>query len=461
MNNNIGFTDQPATKDMFHIEKYISGLRSFISICQTPMTIAVQGDWGSGKTSVMNMVIDKLDKSRVFCVNFNAWQFSQFNSEEQLALSLITTVIDKIGASESEMGKVLTDSMKKYADGAIKAARMLATGVGDFFIGSNNTAEINSWINKYSASTDSISTLKEKFQKCVKDAAAEKQVDRILIFIDDLDRLQPLRAVELLEVLKIFLDCEKCVFVLAIDYNVVVSGVKSKYGVDITADKGRSFFDKIIQVPFKMPVAQYDISNFVRETLKNIAKIDCNENDVKNFVALINSSIGSNPRSMNRLFNSYLLLLQVMGSELAENDIAGRKTLFAILCMQQHLEYFYNYVVLNREELTAAFFNELASSDNPRDVLKNEGFIFTDDIDGISKSSKEIAALEEKSSIIEAVQIQVFIKCFNTAISANGNESIDEDCMARVKGLLKTSSVTATETHSAAPQKYATRSIVE
>lgn len=35
---------------------------------------------------------------------------------------------------------------------------------------------------------------------------------RIVFYIDDLDRLQPLRAVELLEVLKIFLDCEKCVY---------------------------------------------------------------------------------------------------------------------------------------------------------------------------------------------------------------------------------------------------------
>jgi len=112
-------------------------------------------------------------------------------------------------------------------------------------------------------------------------------VDRILVYIDDLDRLQPIRAVELLEVLKIFFDYKNCVFVLAIDYNVVVSEVKSKYGTDITADKGRSFFNKIIQAPFKMPVAQYDISDFVQKSLKSIAKIDCNNEDAKNFVDLI------------------------------------------------------------------------------------------------------------------------------------------------------------------------------
>lgn len=52
----------------------------------------------------------------------------------------------------------------------------------------------------------------------------------MVIFVDDLDRLQPAKAVELLEVLKVFLDCEKCVYVLAVDYEVVTQGIKQKFG---------------------------------------------------------------------------------------------------------------------------------------------------------------------------------------------------------------------------------------
>lgn len=51
-----------------------------------------------------------------------------------------------------------------------------------------------------------------------------------MIFVDDLDRLVPSKAVELLEVLKLFLDCKQCVFVLAIDYEVVIRGAIKKYG---------------------------------------------------------------------------------------------------------------------------------------------------------------------------------------------------------------------------------------
>ena len=84
------------------------------------------------------------------------------------------------------------------------------------------------------------------------------------------DRLQPAKAVELLEVLKLFLDCDRCVFVLAVDYEVVTSGIRQKFGNDVSVEKGRSFFDKIIQLPFKMPVASYDIRKYVKNMMERI-----------------------------------------------------------------------------------------------------------------------------------------------------------------------------------------------
>ena len=45
---NIGLTDSPATQDQFGIDRYIDGLSKFIQNCETPMTISIQGSWGSG-----------------------------------------------------------------------------------------------------------------------------------------------------------------------------------------------------------------------------------------------------------------------------------------------------------------------------------------------------------------------------------------------------------------------------
>lgn len=109
------------------------------------------------------------------------------------------------------------------------------------------------------------------------------------------DRLQPGKAVELLEVLKLFLECRNCVFVIAVDYDVVARGIRQKYGEDVSDEKGKSFFDKIIQLPFKVPVAQYDIKNYVRKMLSDM-NISVTDEEIELFKNLIQTSIGLNPR---------------------------------------------------------------------------------------------------------------------------------------------------------------------
>lgn len=92
------------------------------------------------------------------------------------------------------------------------------------------------------------------------------------LYIDDLDRIDPPVAVEILELLKNIFDLKHCVFVLAIDYDVVIKGLKPKFGelTDKNEREFRSFFDKIIQLPFSMPVASYNVDTFLVEALSEI-----------------------------------------------------------------------------------------------------------------------------------------------------------------------------------------------
>ena len=96
------------------------------------------------------------------------------------------------------------------------------------------------------------------------------------------NKLNKLASVEVLEALKNIFDIPKCVFILAIDYDVVVKGLESKFGPKTEENERefRSFFDKIIQVPFSMPTGTYDIENFLVEKLKTIG-IEISEDDKK------------------------------------------------------------------------------------------------------------------------------------------------------------------------------------
>jgi hypothetical protein len=173
--------------------------------------------------------------------------------------------------------------------------------------------------------------LKEQFAKIVDKAKGED--GRVVIFVDDLDRLNPEIAVELLEVMKLFMDVPSCVFVLAIDYEVVVSGVRKKFGRDMSEEKCRSFFDKIIQLPFRMPVDSYHIEKMLQNILNGEL-----ENYINAIGILIKNTLGANPRTLKRLSNSFFLLRMVeeQMSQDKKTEACQAALLFSSLVVQMY-----------------------------------------------------------------------------------------------------------------------------
>ena len=444
--NGIGSSDSSVEildNDLFQISQYVNGLSEFIKVCVTPMTISIQGDWGSGKTSMMNMVKDKLGDA-VLPVWFNTWQYSQFNMGDELALSFLGKLIKSLrteGADDSKINETFKSAYK-----AIKKFGLIAV---DHVIGGRAADELDKLAEKFAKgdddTIDSINNLKAEFKKSVKDKLNEAGKDRLVVFIDDLDRLHPAKAVELLEVLKVFLDCENCIFILAIDYNVVVQGVKEKYGNLIGEDKGKSFFDKIIQVPFKMPVAHYSIDRFVVEMFKQV-NIDLTVDDSTNdYVKLIQASVGCNPRTMKRLFNAYLLLTYI--SRNVELDIKlddskqgvwYKKILFGILCCQQSFEELYNFLVVNSDEFTDG---DLLKAMCNADIYREKNAV--DEEDGAKQDYERLVYTFKKKSDEEIRRMATFMKLFFKAIDRNGDEDLSFDELDGFKKLLSLTTITS------------------
>jgi len=334
----VGYPDKPVasiTEDLFHVEVYVDALCQFIETCDTPMTVSIQGDWGSGKTSMLNMMRTKMADS-IWPVWFNTWQFSQFDMGNSLAFSMMDVLLKGVNCDQ--------ELREKIVKGIAGFGRKFITVATDHVLG-GASAEI---VDELASGPDmdyatEIMNLKEKFQNAIDAVLQKSGRNRVVIFVDDLDRLQPAKAVELLEVLKLFLDCENCVFVLAVDYEVVTQGIRQKFGEGVSEEKGRSFFDKIIQLPFKMPVANYDIRKYVREMMEKMG-ISTDEKEVELFYQLIATSIGFNPRSMKRLFNTYQLLDIVTKNTVSDiEDDVRRRVLFAIICIQMSFEKLYLY----------------------------------------------------------------------------------------------------------------------
>ncbi len=341
-------TDKPIDSfenDEFQLKPYISGLTEFIKECDTPMTIAIQGDWGCGKTSMMNMARTYLKETTdIIDVWFNTWQFSQFNMDEQLTVTFLQHLISELSNRLSDKD----DKKKKLTNKLLPFIQSVTLGVTKQFVGSDISDAINGMLTKAQLDLiDEISTLKDTFQDLITEVT-DQGSKRVIVFIDDLDRLQPVRAVELLEILKLFMDCDGCIFVMAIDTSVVFQGIREKYGHDMSDEKAQSFFDKMIQLPFKMPVAYYKLDNMMERLLPFLKD---EKNNAHEYITLIRKTANTNPRTIKRLANSILLTIKVAEKKGIFNDVSLddavliRKLFVALACIQLRYETVYNFIV--------------------------------------------------------------------------------------------------------------------
>ena len=318
----------------------------------TPITIALQGEWGSGKTSLMNLLrynLCDVNDAPYFPVWINTWQYSLMKTPSQAIMSILEGIINQIGALHPSDQK-WAESKRKIG-GLFKKMASVGTKMVAGTVGIDGGVVDDLFEGKESAASD-ISQLKEEIAKLI-DEALSKDTSKqgFTFYIDDLDRIDPPVAVEILELLKNIFDLEKCVFILAIDYDVVIKGLKPKFGELTDANEGefRSFFDKIIQLPFSMPVASYSVDAFLVDAL---SKIEFFSDEELQDLALAESlseitrlSVGTNPRSLKRLTNTLALISIIYEEQTgAQNNVTVLDKLinYSLVCIQIAYPYIYN-----------------------------------------------------------------------------------------------------------------------
>jgi len=311
-------TDSPRNvakgeKDNFGIEPFENGLTKFINNSNTPITISLQGEWGSGKTSLMNSLKQNLsdgDNSKYHSIWLNTWEYALMKDAQSTLMDIITGLIQETSKIANIDETTTKKLLGKLWSGIKDTSKVVAKNALDKTIDGAGSV-IDAFSNKGKSSISEVRTELEKIiEKCIK----EDEKQGFIFFIDDLDRIDPPIAVQLLELLKNIFTLKNCVFILAIDYDVVIKGLEPKFGklTEKNEREFRSFFDKIIQVPFSMPVSSYDINEFLKNSLvstnyisENVSK---NNELITKFSEISNLSVGKNPRALKRLMNSLSLI---------------------------------------------------------------------------------------------------------------------------------------------------------
>ena len=340
--------------DLFGISVYQDALVKYIRLTDTPITIALQGEWGSGKTSLMNLLrynLCEVDNAPYYPIWINTWQYSLMKSPSQAIISILEGIINQIGALHPNEQK-WAESKRKIG-GLFKKMASVGTKVAAGAVGIDGGLVDELFDNGGSDSASSdIMQLKEEIAKLIDEALAKDASKQgFTFYIDDLDRIDPPVAVEILELLKNIFDLEKCVFILAIDYDVVIKGLKPKFGelTDANEREFRSFFDKIIQLPFSMPVASYSVDSFLVDALGKIEFFTDQElkdpSLAEKLSEITRLSVGTNPRSLKRLTNTLALISIIYEEQTgAQNNVTVLDKLinYSLVCIQIAYPYIYN-----------------------------------------------------------------------------------------------------------------------
>ena len=179
-----------------------------------------------------------------------------------------------------------------------------------------------------------------RFEKLVSLWAQSGEDRRVVIFVDDLDRIRPVMALELLEAIKNFMDVPGCVFVMALDYEVVQRGMVEKLGADLQKTSGKAFFDKMIQLPFIVPTTSYKLDEYIIDLLDKtglpcMKNGSCDADSRQFFLDITQFTVGRNPRSIKRVVNYTNLLERIHRHNSGRDTTDGEcKILFALVSMQ-------------------------------------------------------------------------------------------------------------------------------
>ena len=395
----VGIVDQAlpqGEKDNLKISSYKDALVDFIKRTDTPMTIGVQGEWGSGKTSLLNQIWADLESSNkdddsvddFKQIWINSWEHSLLCSPEECLMKIINEIISEL--LDSDTDKKRSDKIKNGVNNIMKGALRIGSSLAVGSAGVQAVDEI------FSEGSNSIKELREQLKNLVAEIKTldTNRFGKIIIYVDDLDRIEPKDAVSILELLKNIFNIQDCVFVLAIDYEVVVKGLIGKFGEPTPENdwEFRAFFDKIIQLPFSMPMGNYDIANYVKDLLDQINFYSGKEDlDLELIQKLVTKSIGGNPRSIKRLINSLALIKILNDKEDGDvtdgslKDVDEAMIMFAMVCLQIAFPEIYQLFANNpnyekwNEDLAYKETQGIEESDknwkkNFEQAIKNENF---------------------------------------------------------------------------------------
>lgn len=318
------------------------------------LVIGLFGKWGTGKTSVANMALEtvnelsKQDDKAPVIIRFAPWNYSDKDSLITQFFSTLKTNID-LGDNEelkNKVGKTLSDYSGLFAF----ASLIPVVGAPLANILTEKAKNIGDELKK----PYDLYTSKKKLEEALIDVD-----QKIIVLIDDIDRLTNQQIRDIFQLVKQVGDLPKVIYVLAMDRDVVKRALEEVHKYD-----GNEYLEKIIQIPFEIPeLRKSKLHNIFFTKLDEIIKGLSGDItwDQQYFNRIFNNCIEPyllTLRDVNRVINTFQFRYSMLYEETSFEDMLG------ITTMEVLNPELYKWIAENKEAVCGGVLHELTIGRN-------------------------------------------------------------------------------------------------
>ena len=284
------WTDNETKDDLLGYQVHADLLRDVVlDATMLPITIGVFGDWGSGKSSLMLLMQESIEKwkvemdeknkvegaeiknTKVLQILFNSWQFEDY---EDTKLTLIETILSSVIKDIEDHHDIFEKadaclSKIKYLKLGVVVLKNLARKIvpkeiQDLLPNKEEWKDISKEDQdllleevKEANSSNFIKQFRADFTKIISDGDYRS----VVVYIDDLDRCSPERIIQCLEAIKLFVNVDRTAFVIGADQRIIEHAIHERYKTPLQQTTISSpysdYLEKLIQLPYKLPKLSY------------------------------------------------------------------------------------------------------------------------------------------------------------------------------------------------------------
>ena len=259
--------DEPKGTDMaFGFEEQAEAMANLLRQAPAPFAVAIDGEWGSGKTTLIRKIREILNENDKppKMIEINAWKYE--------STDLFTALLDRIKKKPPKMMRWITRFSRLILDIISRESLKMST------------KEVTEHFKKLLSEVEEIDKLLTNTTK-----------ERLVIFIDELDRCKIDNMLTMLENVKLFLMMNNIVVVIAIDMEKIEHAWNLKHGKKSLTEAGVDYVDKLFQLKLPVPDKQeQDLKAYVESMAPFLAKV---------YIDYLVDILPSNPRKMKLALN--------------------------------------------------------------------------------------------------------------------------------------------------------------